>query len=214
MYKVNDWIKIIDKQTGNIIGAGQIQKRKDIDENVETGILNKVTGVSFDSKWFFNELPDKHFIIKDNPEHLIVEFKEENIPDTYYKLHSSEFTDDNTADVYREWGIDELDPEVEPLVKILNEYSEMTTVSSCCGHGIRELYVDIQFYNITRIGLLCKIIYNKFINDFRLTTKRSIVNINHTAPILRLESIAIGKEAYQKANELVKELEKWKSVLH
>ena len=34
MYKVNDWIKIIDKETNTIIGAGQIQKRKDIDENI------------------------------------------------------------------------------------------------------------------------------------------------------------------------------------
>ena len=49
----------------------------------------------------------------------------------------------------------------------------------------------------------------KFNRDFILSTKYNIVNNNLDRVLLDLYTTAIGEEAYQKAEELAKELEKW-----
>ena len=215
MYKVDDWVKIIDKKTGNIIGAGQVKQRKDRFDDQSQNIHITMSIISLDAKWFFNENKTENFSIVNNPEHLIIEFKEENIPNTYIKLPFKIVDEyDGNGDVYRDWGIDELDIEVKDLVTVLNLFDGMHTIGSCCGHGEDPLWVDIQFSNIKLLGMLCKIISTKFTYDFILTTHYGLINTNISHPIFKLQTAALGEEAYKKAKELTKELEKWKLVLH
>ena len=202
MFETGKWAKIIDVKTGNIIVAGQIVSRKDCSYD------KKYDCISFDNRWFFNLNRKNTFNVISNPLGQQVQF-DEKLADNYIKVYWNQKDDDDEADIYRDWDINELDPEVKSLVNVLNKFEGIKTVTSCCGHNEFPLQVTIQFSDIHMICLIAKVLYMKFNRDFILSTKYNIVNNNLDRVLLDLYTTAIGEEAYQKAEELTKELEKW-----
>ena len=155
MFENGTWAKIIDNTSSQIIAAGKIINRKDCNYDKEYNCI------SFDNRWFFNLNNNEKFRAEENPEQIVVEFDSEH---TSYRLcYWNEKDYVNTSvDVFRDYDITELDPEVKDLVYVLNELTGIETVNSCCGHGDFPLSVTIQFSALQSIGLLAKIIYNKF----------------------------------------------------
>ena len=169
--------------------------------------------ISFDNRWFFNLNKIDTFKIEDNPEQQTLEFNSEHF--TYVILYWNEKDQYNyKADIYRDYDITELDPEVKLLVYTLNKLTGIETINSCCGHNDFPLSVTIQFSALQSIGLLVKIICKKFKNDFVLSTSAGIQNNSLDRVLLELHTTKKGKEAYEKANELAEELEKWVRVFH
>lgn len=200
MINVDNWVKIVDNQTNKVIAAGKVTKRKD--NYVDNGVKYSFNAISFEDKWFFNENYKEHFHIEPNEEHLEIPYDENNIPDYYKVLTAKDFKYDNKADIYREYGMDELDEEVKDLVYVLNEIEGIKTISSCCGHNREPLWIDIIFFNINSLSLLINIIWKKFNYDFVLSTDRGIVN-NYTSHCsLKLYTTAKGEEAYAMAKKL------------
>lgn len=213
MHKIGDWIKVIDKNTQKILCAGKIIKYKEkiIDFTNNTFILFEA--ISIDNTWYFPENSLK-FNIVDNPERLNIPFVKEELPNTYIVHEIKYYIQKQNADIYYDWVNDELDPEVTNLVNTLNLFENIETISSCSGHNINPLWVEIQFSSLQALCLLLKIIYEKFPFDFVLKTTPGEVDCKLDKAKLKLLTIKIGQEAYQKAEELVKELQKWAKVFH
>lgn len=204
MINVDEWVKIVDNQTNKVIAAGKVTKRKD--NYVDNGVKYSFNAIAFEDKWFFNEKYKEHFHIEPNEEHLEIPYNENNIPDYYKVIAAKDVEYDDKVDIYREYGIDELDEEVKDLVYALNKIDGLKTVSSCCGHGKKPLWVDIQFDNIKSLSLIINLIWKRFNYDFIISTDTGIVN-NHTDHcILKLYTTKIGKEAYEAANKLTRHL--------
>lgn len=107
------------------------------------------------------------------------------------------------ADIYRENNMCELDPEIECLVKAINEIPNLCTSGSCSGHGEDPAWVTITFFDYDQILYLSNIIYYYFIDDFVLQTHKTCVNPSNGHKInMMLKSTKIGEEAYKKVREL------------
>ena len=90
-----------------------------------------------------------------------------------------------------------------------------TTPFSCPSYIFTLLNPNIHslFSKFLPLCFLAKVINNKFREDFVLTTRKNVSNNHVSNIIMALETTAIGEEAYQKADELAKELNKLESVL-
>ena len=58
--------------------------------------------------------------------------------------------------IYREFDIDELDPEIEPLVTELNKWPHVETTGSCCGHGLGHAWVQMIVSDIVVLHRILK----------------------------------------------------------
>lgn len=213
MFNKGDYAKIIDKATGKAIAAGEIIAKKESDENTVTGHIYNCYCISFDNRWFFDLEKTDKFEAVENIEKLVVKMTEADIPSSYSKCLWNEHRQGIHFDLYRDYDITELDPEVKELVFALNKFEGMKTVSSCCGHGKIPLHIYILFSKFLPLCFLAKVINNKFREDFILTTRKNVSNNHVSNIIMALETTAIGEEAYQKASELAKELNRLESVL-
>lgn len=202
MFEGDEWAKIIDKKTNKVLAAGKITCRKDYNQ-----LSKPYNCISFDSRWFFNLDTKDKFDVQDNPEHLVVSMRDEDIPTDYKK----DLWRNNIEEMhlYRDYDINELDPEVKDLVFALNELDKVKTVCSCSGHGDRPLSVYIIFFDFKPLCMLVKLIHDKFRKDFNLRTRPDIYNSKLDRVVLELETTTIGKEAFEKAQEMTKELKKW-----
>ena len=100
-------------------------------------------------------------------------------------------------------SIYELDPEVAPLVYILNEIGYVTT-GSCCGHGLSVGWVHISFTDFKMLRELALIVYrDEFKSRFTLSTDSNVSNMGPTEIRLSLNTIAKGEQAYKDMSDLV-----------
>lgn len=213
MFNKGDYAKILDKATGKVIAAGEIIAKKESDEDTVTGHIYNCYCISFDNRWFFDLEKTDKFEVAENLEKLVVEMTEADIPSSYSKCLWNDHKQNVHFDLYRDYDMTELDPEVKELVFALNKFEGMKTVSSCCGHGEIPLHIYISFSKFLPLCFLAKVLNNKFKEDFVLTTRKNINNTHVDNIIMSLETTVIGEEAYQKANLLAKELNRLESVL-
>lgn len=210
MHNVNDWVKIIDISSNEILVAGQVSKRKENYEMIEDDkkIPHQFSCISFDDRWFFSETTNaNHFSIEPNEEHLIKPLNINSMPSYYKIVHSNYAFENADADIFREQNLQELDEEIKGLVESLNLFDGAVTTSSCCGHGISPAWVDIQFNDIKFLGLLIKILNKEsYRYNFVLRTDTGIQNSYYQKPILKLITVNKGKEAYKIIDKLSKEL--------
>lgn len=213
MYNINDWVKIIDKKTQAIICAGKITKYKEKVFDTTTNTIFPFKAISIDGEWYFPENNSKFDIII-NPEHIIVSFNKNSLPVNYSIYELKYYIQKQDSDIYRDWIKDELDPEVISLVDILNKFENIETLSSCSGHNIEPLWIEIKFSSLQSLCLILKIIYEKFPFDFILETTPGEMDCKLTEAKLKLTTTAIGEEAYKKAKEFAQELQRWAVVLY
>lgn len=193
----------------------------DIAVSIKSDILRKIKGnklperikfdlISFDTKYFINTKHFKFELVKDNIINLKdykfdrVKFDIKNFS-SYYIVNWGDNCTDINAPIYFDNSYDELDPEVEELVHTLNLIPAIITTGSCSGHNKYPLFVTLNIYDFDTIVFLINIINNYFYNDFHLTTDNSlIIKGFNDFVFMKLISIDIGAEAYNKTKELVK----------
>jgi hypothetical protein len=145
---------IRDSETKEIIARGNVYATK-----IKSPVIGDVHMISFDRKVFFNVQSDR-FIITSEGE------GESEIPFTKWDDYSwSPWMghDNIPKDIYREFGIDELDPPMVEIVKELNQWRGVSTIVSCCGHGRHSAWVMVQFADIYHMS---KIIYSLHSSHF------------------------------------------------
>ena len=139
---------IKDSGTKEIIARGNVCAAK-----IKSPVMGDVRLISFDRKVFFNVQSDR-FIITSEGE------GEPEIPFTKWDDYSwSPWMghDNIPKDIYRDFGIDELDPPMVEIVKELNQWRGVSTSGSCCGHGHSPAWISINFADIFSMS---KIIYS------------------------------------------------------
>ena len=158
---------IIDKTTHKIITAGPIIAYKEL-------LNGKYIFISFDNIHFFNfHGTDKHHCtnILDNNVKLQSIPKDYNIVPWMQRwsikwrgggenLKDKYLIDPSTIDVYVENG---LDPEVVSLVTALNKIEGIETITSCSGHGIDCLQIDLYCDTFDAIKFLIDILPNDMV---------------------------------------------------
>lgn len=195
---VGKYLKILDKKSNSIVASGKIVFQKEgTDEFKDQPLL-----VSLDNKYFYNINGTKHYycIILDNEISL-----QQNIPSNYkIKRYRWMKKPPYNADIYRDFGIDELDKDVEPLVKALNKIDGITTVGSCSGHFVKELWVDM-YVLYTQSYELLKFIIKEFEKHFELNIKSDFSE--NRQMMLELKSKHKGYTAYKYSNQLSQYIE-------
>lgn len=186
---------IIDKSSHKVITAGTIISNKPVKDLIF---------ISFDNIHYFNfhgtakyqctNILDNVIPLKELPENYkvipwmqrwTIEFK---YGDT---LTDDLLIDPSTVDVYLE---KELDPEVIPLVTALNKISGVETVTSCSGHGMLILRIDLYCTTIEAVKTLMSLI-----PDYMTIDISDIAQRENTVQ-LKICSKGIGDSAYMQAN--------------
>ena len=162
--------------------------------------------ISFDGKHFFNSKSPR-FIIKSTIDTNIIRYDPQIIDQYEVVLWKTVYENDN-AEIYRDFSIDELDPEVEPLVHALNDLPGITTLSSCCGHGNDFLWVTMNCCNFNTLIFLVNMTVDDLFKDSCYI--KFIKNDNQLAEAvsvkfeLRTYDNVKGKQAYRVADLLTK----------
>ena len=187
-YNEGDWIKIIDINSGIIIKAGKIVDIK------KQGLS------SFDHCLFFKNVGTKRYKVIENPEHLNID---NEIPSNYLiKLYKNNCI--KSGDVFREYDITELDPEVKNLVFAINSIPGIITKGSCSGHSERRLWVTFLSLDESGLKILQRCI-NLYKKDFiKLYEVKD--NKNTQRKLLTLRTKEKGPAAYEAANKLAKSI--------
>ena len=105
--------------------------------------------------------------------------------------------------MYIEYTKDELDPEVEPLVKALNNIG-IETIGSCSGHGIDKLWVSINIKSMDELIMFYKLFSadGKFKDSWILRTSAYLSQCDDNKVMLLLESRNKGQKAFKAAEML------------
>lgn len=191
------YCRIINRFTRKVIASGKIINHKEI----------PVKCITFDNRYFFNinSLLYK-FCFCNNCEEIKFDYIK-------YRNKIKLWKDSNKrySFVYREYDIVELDKEVEFLVNIINNISDINlkTVSSCSGHDKSRAWVDIYFEDFCSLKAFVSILdKNEFKKKFVLTTDENIINSNRKGIYLSLKTTTKGKEAYKDMDNLAYYLKK------
>lgn len=196
-------VKLVNKTTNEIIASGLLTAWKDLPELL----------ISFDARYFF--------VVRENPLYTIeiindnskVEFDKEKFKDYVYPYKGMEIRNNKEELIFREFDINELDPEIAPLVYALNNAGYKTT-GSCCGHGGDIAWIHTIFENFLSLKNLVKILEkDQFKFKFKLSTDSNITNTANKEIRLSLETTKIGKEAYKDILELTEYIENKSSHL-
>jgi len=191
----NSYFKIIDKNTNEIIAEGKIVCIKELPELL----------ISFDFKHFFVTKENPLFEIIPSDEKTVIGFNNK------YQDKACQYTkyrDNPNELIYLEHDINELDPEIAPLVYILNDAGYKTT-GSCSGHEKIPAWIHILFDNMIQLQFLLSILSKeKFKYSFTLGTSTDIMNTNVNTIVLALQTTKIGKEAFEDILELTRYIEK------
>lgn len=161
--------------------------------------------ISFDNKYFFNS-ESKRFKIKKVIDKNIIPYNQSIVNN--YNIELWKESRKKQSDIYRDYTIDELDPEVEPLVKALNTIEGIETTGSCCGHNKNELWVAMLCYNFESLIFLANTIADDptFAENFNVFVKKSSDKIdknpNNILIMLRTNNKIIGDKAYKIARRL------------
>lgn len=164
------------------------------------------TCISFDDKYFFNT--DSKLLKIQKVEYCQYFIKDFNYLNSILKIirwsKCGKFYD---YDIYIENTINELDPQIKPLVDILNKFENMHTVSSCSGHNKKRAYVDIKFQTLQALRKLLIILEHKAIKyKFNLFNSPTIINSISDGVILKLQTKNFGQNTYKDIQLLSKYL--------
>lgn len=183
------FFKVIDI-TGTLVASGKCTSIK-VNWNGDS-TFDILPLISFDNKY--------HFIFKGNDNYKVVECDpcEEilAIPKHYKITLWRELYTNLNSDIYREYGEDELDKEVQYLVKQLNQIPDFITTGSCSGHNEKPLFVYIIVNSETSAKLFSFILEKEFPGVFKFEVSRNCIRNS----LYKLETYKIGKEAYKSAN--------------
>ena len=207
-----DCYEIYDRETGELLGRGDVRGRK---TNNPAHI--DLSYISVDGKWYFNTKDDSAFLVKQ---------VDRGLPDVpfdgpgkyvwkYWRDYLSEL-----VDLYRDFSIDEVDEEVRDLVTELNKWDGIQTLGSCCGHDQYELWIQIDVVNTHNFNIILNVlrspkIFPKMLDRFRIaldSDKPQCINcdkIIHDNPMnlsIVLMTTDIGKRAYESARMLARYL--------
>lgn len=203
MTKKEQHFTIVDKNTYKTIATGIVKNVKKTYVK-DDKVCFDIDCISFDNKYYFNKNSDNLlFIETDNND----QFFDKELLQEYQCERWIDVAKNNEADIYIEHDINELDKEVVALVTILNKINGIETIGSCCGHGDYPLYINLNINDFKALILLIKLIANKFVNDFKITTSPRIIQSDNNNIQLSLECYYSGEPAYQKALELANHLE-------
>ena len=219
-------IEIIDLKTGEIIAKGPVQSEKDrhntsivanesltVFQDPNTNVEHQCHLVSTDSKHFFwangNEKYSVRFI--DDDSYVPVEYVER--PDYIQVLWKEGWEKIETADVIRDFSIDECDPEIQELVYALNRIPDIITVVSCCGHGVYPGWVTMNVCSMEGLmkvlGLLsdCDQPYcGKFVIDPGHISVKTHGGVVKPPFYITISTIYRGDKAYEAFDQLTKRI--------
>lgn len=196
--KPNTHIIIKNKATNEIMAKGLLIAYKDKPELL----------VSFDFKYFFRTSENSLYKIELTTDNDIICFDKEKYKDKIYPYKGLDKRNSTCEYIFREFDINELDPEIAPLVYALNNSGYKTT-GSCCGHGIKIAWIHVLFENMIQLQLLLGILNKeKFKYNFILCTSTDIENLNSQNVALSLQTTKKGEAAYKDILELSKYIEK------
>ena len=143
------YVKVIDRRNDSVIASGKVIGSKNDFEN---------GGISFDCKWFFRETEHLKYEIVDFCETKLLEQdpKELGLIWDFLFVENKEVAG---LDVRRDYGYDELDPEIADYIYKLNEITEaLCTTTSCCGHGIKPWYIEFEFRDFDIMSMFINIV--------------------------------------------------------
>lgn len=138
---LNKYIQVIDIHTGNVIAAGKVITCKSNAQNC---------GISFDGKYFFKQTENLSYKEVSYADTFIAE----TFPDYIIVDHWRNFTENNNVDIYRDFCYDEIDKEIKGFIDELNTLPNITTVSSCCGHGSGFWYIEFVFNDFDTLNIV------------------------------------------------------------
>lgn len=196
----HEQVIIRDKLNNNkIIAAGKIVNNKNI----------PVDCVTLDNKFYFLLKENCYYDVKEVDEEFEIQFNPllTSIP---IKLWREVYENLDNNCIYRDFTIDEADPEVVEILQTLNKIDNIRTTSSCSGHNTSHVYIDIAFKNFNVLFNFVKLLdNNQFRDKLCLSTSETITNNSDEEIILKLYTIEYGDSAYRiidMLNEKLKEL--------
>ena len=220
------WIKITDIKTGAVVCKGPVKSVKTTDF-----VHDNMQYISTDGKWFLS-LVSGAFDVEVVPQDVPVEFT--TYDDYTWKYWRDSQKDTILADVYRDFGYDEIDSPCVPLVHELNEWSGLETFQSCCGHESGRMWITICVTDIGILSILLNTVrspkdapdlFGKFYISFGDESNSTrlhwrVPGMNQSQPISRipqnskgekgcyitLTTKSIGKTAYADADRLAEKL--------
>lgn len=151
---IDDQYLIVTTHSGKLVCSGKLINHK-------YDLANKRYLYSIDNKYFFPKWSD----------HLIARLSKESI--AYYEFVPSQFSDlvvlpwkdrYQSADVYIENTIFELDEEIKDLVNALIN-TGYETKGSCSGHHEGPSWISVAFYNLEQLIKFCSLIRMHFKKD-------------------------------------------------
>ena len=181
--KVGDYVTI--KYQDKIIASGEIKSIKEI--FYDTACLL----ISFDNKYFFNLYSD--FI----SEGKCFDIEGINV------LPWNDYEKDNTALIYEDNTINELDKEVEHIVSSLNNINGIRTTGSCCGHNKEKLWIIFECNNFLTLKRFTDLFNDGMFNkSWVVRTDFCNVSSKSNNIVLLLECKYKGNKSYKLAEEL------------
>lgn len=205
------WFEIRDATSSIVLARGPV-----VGPKTKSPKRSNLSYISVDGKWFFNTTSPKFKFFTCSREEGATPFSaEQDYEWAYWKERDEKF-----VDIYRDFGLDELDPEVVELVNEMNEWEGITTQTSCSGHGKHHLWIQFNaknldilqsFINILRTPCMYPDIVDKFelcmrpseaftMTDGNIMKKERYEKCDYVT--LTLMSRRIGDEAYADASRL------------
>ena len=218
--------EVTDNATGEVIARGRVviektEHRSGISEiengnvRLEEYDITPVKMISFDYRHFFWVNGNDKYSVRKITGDMPPEINYIERPDYKQVLWRNPASEILSADVIREFDIDECDPEIQGLVYALNKIPDVVTILSCCGHGRTCAWVAVCCKNINGFYRLMDILkdstrkhFGKFYLDVSRTACRTSKGIGEIEGFERdLMQFAIatyysGKEAYDDLKEL------------
>ena len=208
---------ITDADSGDILTSGRIIARKSVNPK-----FHDLDLVSTDGKWYFNAESDLFRIeyADDAPQIPFTKCDE-------YIWHKwMDWDSDEPYDLYRDYGLDELDDEVQALVMELNRWPGIETLGSCSGHGKGELWVDLQCTNLDSMDTILNVLrtpyhFPRMVDRFRISLSSEHLFamehsdiFKHPRGQLRLTLCTndIGEPAYESAEMFARYLRELREI--
>lgn len=191
--KFSQWIEVVDKKTGVVLCRGTYKTSK----------INRSSCISLDNKYYWNCGKGQKYILKklNGLNYTEINVNEDLIPQDY--IIADLENDDVHADLYVGKTIDECEPEIRPLVIILNKIPGLETVSSGNGSNNDFARVSFRVNQLKPLLFLSQIIDNVFPNCWRLVTNDHVFNGEGSQHFyISLEALKPGKEAFDDIKRL------------
>lgn len=211
LYNIGNKVSVKDSKTKAVLVAGTILSIKDEVPCFSDGVLTKkkMLLISFDQKHYFN-VTSNSFVVENNCNDDVV-FNDDILSQYAHTSYNGKHV--SVYDIYIENTINELDDEVVRLVHALNRIPNVITSGSCSGHGIEPLWVSMTFRDVMTIKFIASLLYDRFRDEFVLSTLNSRLQNTCDGVELALISLDKGEKAYRAAQRFCDCLEVYLDTL-